>query len=117
MHADEIAGIAAAFLGVTETPHRGSIRAFKTGGRIFATINPEYKRCCLRLSAVDQSVFSLIDPARIHPVPKVWGRRYGWTLFYYEHLDAEILRDSLRCAYLNMAPTKWRVKIKESDTT
>ena len=83
------------------------MKAFKTGGRIFATLNPQHQRCCLRLSEVDQSIFNLIDPGLIHPVPKAWGR-YGWTLFYYEHLDEEIIRDALRCAFLNMAPAKWR---------
>ncbi|MFM9008091.1 MAG: MmcQ/YjbR family DNA-binding protein [Bacteroidota bacterium] len=85
--------------------------AFKTGGRIFATLNAQHHRCCLRLSEVDQSVFSLIDPKLIHPVPKAWGR-YGWTLFYYEQLNEEIIRDALRCAFLNMAPVKW-VRVME----
>ncbi|MCE2846152.1 MAG: MmcQ/YjbR family DNA-binding protein [Sphingobacteriales bacterium] len=111
MHAGDVATIASSFPGVAEVPHRVSIRAFKTGGRIFATINPEYNRCCLRLSAVDQSVFSLIDPDRIHPVPKAWGR-YGWTLFYYEQLGEEIIQDALRCAFVNMASEKWRLRME-----
>lgn len=106
MNATAISTIACSFPGVKEIPHREVMKAFKTGGRIFVTLNPQHHRCCLRLSEVDQSVFSLIDPERIHPVPKAWGR-YGWTLFYYEELDKEIIQDAMRCAFLNMAPAKW----------
>lgn len=110
MTESDIVFIARSFPGVIETPHRKGMRAFKIGGRIFATLNPAEKRCCLRLSEVDQSVFSGIDHERIHSVPKAWGR-YGWTLFYYEHLDPELLQDALRCAFLNMASVKWATKL------
>lgn len=107
--------LAYSFLRVKEVSHRKGITAFKTGGRIFATLNPAQRRCCLRLSEADQSVFSLIDPQLIHPVPKAWGR-YGWTLFYYEHLDPEVVQDALHCAFRNMAPAKWVRMMEEGGT-
>lgn len=101
--ADQIRTRALSLKNVKESPHRKDIIAFKISGKIFATVNPTMQRACLRLSEVDQQLFSSIPKCNIHPVPNAWGR-YGWTLFYFKNTDEETMRDALLRAYLFCAP-------------
>lgn len=101
--ADQIRTWALSLKNVKESPHRKDIIAFKISGKIFATVNPTMQRACLRLSEVDQQLFSSIPKCNIHPVPNAWGR-YGWTLFYFKNTDEDTMRDALLRAYLFCAP-------------
>ena len=51
-------------------------------------------RICLRLPAVEQSVFIDFAPGVIWKVPNQWGN-YGWTLFSIEKLDWEVVQEAI----------------------
>lgn len=73
---------------------RKGIRSYKFKGAVFLTINREQLRICLRLPAVEQSVFIDFAPGVIWKVPNQWGN-YGWTLFSIEKLDWEVVQDAI----------------------
>jgi hypothetical protein len=74
------------------------IRSFRTRGRVFATLNLKEKRACLRLSEVDQKVFSIYRANIVYAVPNYYGK-YGWTIFKIEQLDSVTVQDAILCAY------------------
>lgn len=72
--------------------------AFKIRKKIFATLNTQENRCCLKLSAIDQSVFCSFDKEIIFPVPNKWGKQ-GWTLVNLKKVRKDMLKDALNTAY------------------
>lgn len=76
---------------------RKGIRSYKFKGTVFLTINRSQSRICLRLSAVEQSVFIDFAPGVIWRVPNQWGN-YGWTLFSIEKLDWEVVQEGIMAA-------------------
>lgn len=94
--------LALAFDEAKEEPHFNKI-SFKVKGKIFATLNLEYDRACVRLSQVDQSVFCSFDVEVIYPVPNAWGK-YGWTLINIKRIKTAMFRDALTSAYCFVAP-------------
>ena len=89
--------IALSFPETNEVPHFEKI-SFRYKKKIFATYNNKENRACLKLSPVDQDVFSAFNREMIHPVPNKWGK-YGWTLFYFAQLNEELFADALEIAY------------------
>ncbi len=96
--------LALSFEDTKEEPHFDKI-AFKVRGKIFATLNLEVNRACIRLSAVDQDVFCSFDKDIIYPVPNAWGK-YGWTLIQLRKIKKEMFADALTSAYCFVAPAK-----------
>ncbi len=88
----------------TELPHFEKT-SFRVRTKIFATYDASSDRACVKLSAIDQNVFSLIDPSIINPIPNKWGK-LGWTFFELERVDQNILIDALQLAYCEVAPKK-----------
>jgi hypothetical protein len=82
--------------GIKQHPHH-SVTSFKLNGKIVMTLNFEMKRCCLKLSSVDQSVFETAQPEVIYAVPNKWGKA-GWTLFELSHVKISVLKDAMQCA-------------------
>lgn len=89
---------------VIEVPHFDK-SAFKVRKKIFATYDPKRKRINLKLSVMEQDLFSLINKQAIYPVDNNWGRK-GWTYFHADEVDPEILKEAIICAYSNSAPQK-----------
>ena|SRR6186997_3328692 len=89
--------IALKFPHTTEEPHfdKTSFRARK---KIFATLSVKASIACVKLSPIDQSVFCLIDPATIYPVPNKWGLQ-GWTNLDLRKIAPPVLADLLNTAY------------------
>src|SRR5687768_1414785 len=89
--------LAASLPGTVELPHfeKTSFRAHK---KIYATLAEKEKRACLKLSAVDQSVFCAFDKSIIYPVENKWGKQ-GWTFFELNKIKKEMLSDALTVAY------------------
>ena len=52
---------------------------FRVKKKIFATYDDKNKIACIKLSEVDQSVFSSAAKDIIYPVCNKWGKQ-GWTL-------------------------------------
>ena len=70
--------------------------------RIFATLDLKNNRACLKLSAVQQSVFSAYDPTVIYPVPNAW-RKQGWTFVELAKVRKDMFRDAMTTAYREVA--------------
>jgi len=77
---------------------RKHIRTFRKGGKVFATLNELENRSCLRLSLVDQDVFSRMLPEHVFRVPNKNGN-YGWTLFMISKVPKRLYADAVQCAY------------------
>ncbi|MES2795873.1 MAG: MmcQ/YjbR family DNA-binding protein [Bacteroidota bacterium] len=81
----------------SEEPHfeKTSFRAKK---KIFATFDKKTGKLCVKLSEIDQNVFSSFDPSIIYPVPNKWGKQ-GWTLVEISKIKTEMLFDLITTAY------------------
>jgi hypothetical protein len=88
----------------TEAPHFEKT-SFRVRGKIFATYDPAAHRASLKLSAIDQDVFTAVDRTLLFPVPNQWGRQ-GWTLVDLSRVEEALLADALAAAYCNTAPKK-----------
>ena len=82
---------------VEELPHFEKT-SFRVKKKIFATIDLEGKRACLKLSLTHQDLFSLADKTRVYPVPNSWGKK-GWTFFEIGGLPDEFVHEALTSAY------------------
>ncbi|MGF1638456.1 MAG: MmcQ/YjbR family DNA-binding protein [Cyclobacteriaceae bacterium] len=95
---------ALAFPEVTEEPHFEKT-SFRVKKKIFATLNLNANRACLKLSLQDQDLFGLYDKRIVYPVPNKWGQS-GWTLIELANVPEEMLADALKAAYIEVAPKK-----------
>ena len=105
--------LALSFPGTTEEPHFEKV-SFRVKGKIFATYDDRTDSACIKLSAVDQSVFSSADKTAIYPVDNKWGKR-GWTVIALNNVDKNLLVDALATAYCQVAPKKLAEKLKPTD--
>ncbi|MVM37533.1 MmcQ/YjbR family DNA-binding protein [Spirosoma sp. HMF3257] len=96
--------MALSFPEMSEQPHFDK-SSFKVGKKIVVTLNIKENRCCVKLSEIDQGLFSAFDRTVIYPVPNKWGKQ-GWTLVSLEKVNEETLLDALRAAYCEVAPKK-----------
>ncbi len=101
---ETIKNIALSFPQTNEQPHFDK-PSYRIGKKIFATHNLIENRICVKLSEIDQNVFSSFDPSVIYPVPNKWGKQ-GWTLVNLETISHELLYDALLAAYCEVAPKK-----------
>jgi len=67
---------------------------------------------CIKLSEIDQNVFSSIDKTAIYPVPNKWGKQ-GWTFIDLEAVKPDILIDALQTAYCEVALKKLSIGIRK----
>ncbi len=109
---DTFRQLALKFPEVTEQPHFEKT-SFRIGKKIFATLNIEHNRACIKLSETDQDVFCTFDPSVIFPVPNKWGKQ-GWTLINLKKVRKPMLLDALTTAYCEVAPAKLVSLMKES---
>jgi hypothetical protein len=108
----EVQKLALSFDSTSEFPHF-EIISFKVKSKIFATLNKQENRACLKLSLIDQDVFSTTNKDVIYPVPNAWGK-YGWTLVNLSKVRKRVLKDAMTCAYCNVAPEKLAVNYRVS---
>jgi hypothetical protein len=93
--------MALSFPDVIEAPHFEKT-SFRIHKKIFATLNVSEKRCCVKFSPIDQSVFCLYDKTVIYPVPNKWGTQ-GWTLINLTNVKKTMLQDALETSYNEVA--------------
>lgn len=96
--------IALSFPEATEEPHFEKC-SFRIKKKIFATYNAKAHRACIKLSAVDQNVFTITNTDIIWPVDNNWGKQ-GWTLIDLDKVKEEVFIDALTTAYCNVSPIK-----------
>jgi predicted DNA-binding protein (MmcQ/YjbR family) len=85
-----------------ELPHFEKT-SFRVKKKIFATLDKTTGTAVVKLSAVDQSVFS--DPKHqiIYPVTGAWGKQ-GWTKIELKKVGKNLFKDALTTSYRNVAP-------------
>jgi len=91
---------ALALPGVTEEPHFEKI-SFRVSKKIFAIYDSTNNRATLKLSEVDQSIYSAIDSTIIFPVNNKWGIQ-GWTTIELTRVPSKLFAEILRSAYLEV---------------
>jgi hypothetical protein len=96
--------LALSFPEAVELPHFENL-SFRVNKKIFATLNGKERRGCLKLSEIDQHVFSSFDKTVIYPVPNKWGKQ-GWTLIELKKVRKDTLLDALTTAYKSIAPKR-----------
>ncbi len=79
--------------------------AFRVKKKIFATLHAEKRLLMVKLTPADQSVFALIDPAVMYPVPGGWGRG-GATHIELKKAKLSLVKDALQTAWTTVAPAK-----------
>lgn len=90
--------------GVDEKPHFEKI-SFRVKNKIFATVDVKVNIVVVKLSQIDQSVFSNYDRSIIYPVPGAWGHQ-GWTMVEMKKVRKDLFTDVLMTAYCTVAPAK-----------
>ena len=111
---DTFRKLALSFPEATEEPHFEKT-SFRVKKKIFATYDNKNKRACIKLSEIDQDVFSSADKTIIFPVDNKWGKQ-GWTLIELSKVRKELLIDALTTAYCEVAPKKLADKIRPNDS-
>jgi hypothetical protein len=94
---------------IEELPHFEKT-SFRVNKKIVATLDLKTKQVVVKLSEIEQSVFSAYDKTIIYPVNGTWGKQ-GWTIIKLENVKKEVLKDALQTSYNNVAP---KTKIKKT---
>jgi predicted DNA-binding protein (MmcQ/YjbR family) len=110
---DTFRKLALSFPEATEEPHFEKT-SFRVKKKIFATYDVIKKRACIKLSEIDQNVFSSSDKSIIFPVDNKWGKQ-GWTLIEMSKVHKELFIDALTTAYCEVAPKKLADQIRPND--
>ena len=105
--------LALSFPETTEEPHFEK-NSFRVKKKIFATYDDKLKRACIKLSEIDQDVFSAADKNCIYPVDNKWGKQ-GWTLIEMKKVRKDIFVDALTTAYCEVAPKELGEQIRPRD--
>jgi predicted DNA-binding protein (MmcQ/YjbR family) len=101
--------LALSFPETSEQPHFEKT-SFRVGKKIFATYDDKNKRACIKLSEIDQDVFSSINKEIIYPVPNKWGK-LGWTFIDLKKIPTKIFTDAIKTAYNEVSPKKLKTKL------
>lgn len=102
--------LALSFPETTEEPHFEKT-SFRVKKKIFATYDKTNNKACIKLSEVDQDVFSFFDKSIIFPINNKWGKQ-GWTFIEMSKVSLEFLTDALMKSYCEVAPTKLANQLK-----
>ncbi|MEJ6980232.1 MmcQ/YjbR family DNA-binding protein [Pedobacter sp. P351] len=105
--------IALSFPESTEQPHFEKT-SFRVRKKIFATLDISNNEACIKLSEIDQNVFSAFNCNIIFPVPNKWGKQ-GWTLINLNLVHKEMLLDAMNTAYCEVAPKHLALNIKAAE--
>ena len=103
--------LALSFPEVAETPHFEKT-SFRVKNKIFATYDFEFNKACIKLSEIDQDVFSVAAKSIIYPVNNKWGKQ-GWTFVELDAIQNDLLVDVLTTAYCQVAPRKLAEQIRK----
>jgi predicted DNA-binding protein (MmcQ/YjbR family) len=102
--------LALSFPEATQEPHFEKT-SFRVKKKIFATYDDKLKRACIKLSEIDQNVFSSSNKSIIYPLDNKWGKQ-GWTIIEMEKVHEDLFIDALTTAYCEVAPIKLASKIR-----
>jgi len=102
--------LALSFPETSEQPHFEKT-SFRVGKKIFATYDTPNDQACLKLSEIDQSVFSSFDSSVFFAVPNKWGNQ-GWTFVNLKKVRKSMFNEALTKAYCEVAPTRLSALLK-----
>ena len=105
--------LALSFAEATEEAHFEKT-SFRVKKKIFATYDDKNKMACIKLSEIDQSVFSSAAKNIIYPVNNKWGKQ-GWTLIEMKKVNKDLFTDALTTAYCAVAPKKLAELLKQNN--
>jgi predicted DNA-binding protein (MmcQ/YjbR family) len=108
---EEMAAWALEYPEVSQSPHFEKT-SFRVKKKIFATLDIQRRRATLKLTEIDQSVFSDYDRTTVYPVPGTWGKQ-GWTCFELKKVRKSLFRDALKTAYTTVAPKSLIEQLKQ----
>jgi predicted DNA-binding protein (MmcQ/YjbR family) len=94
---------ALSFADTIEKPHFDAT-SFRIGGKIFASLEIDKQKACLKSSLDDQHQFCSINQA-IYPVDNHWGKS-GWTYIDIDKIEEDLLVEALTCAYKEVSKPK-----------
>lgn len=109
---DFLRTLALSFPEATEEPHFEKT-SFRVKNRIFVTYDHLRNRACIKLSEIDQDVFSSANKKIIYPVDNKWGKQ-GWTLIEMALVNEELFIDTVTTAYCEVAPKKLSAEVRFS---
>jgi predicted DNA-binding protein (MmcQ/YjbR family) len=98
---------ALSFAETTEQPHFDAT-SFRVNGKIFASLEIDKLKACLKFSLNDQQQFCTFDKA-IYPVDNHWGKS-GWTYIDIDKIREDLLVDALTSAYKEVSKSKKKKK-------
>ena len=101
--------IALSFPESVELPHFEK-QSFRVNKKIFATHDLKYNRAVVKLSLIDQSVFTSFDKSIIYPATGNWGKQ-GWTVIELKKVKKDLLSDVLTNAYCTVTPKRLSPKV------
>lgn len=104
--------LALSYPEASEEPHFEKT-SFRVKKKIFATYDSINHLACIKLSEIDQDVFTSADRSVIYPVDNKWGKQ-GWTLINLEKVNQDLFIDALTTAYCEVAPKKLVDQLQES---
>ena len=90
---------------VTEEPHFEKT-SFRVNKKIFLTLNIAQSNAVVKLSLIDQDVFSSMSNGAVSPIDNKWGTQ-GWTQINMNTVDQNLLQDIVKTAYKTVAPKKF----------
>ncbi len=100
--------MALSFPDTVEQPHFEAT-SFRIMGKIFASLEIEKNKACLKFSPTDQEQFCSFDKA-IYPVDNRWGKS-GWTYIDIDKIREELMFEALESAYNEVTKKKTSKKI------
>lgn len=101
------------FPETTEEPHFEKT-SFRVKKKIFATYDAKNKRACIKLSEIDQNVFSTAAKTVIYPLANKWGKQ-GWTLIEMKSVHKDLFADAITTAYCAVAPKKLAELVRSAE--
>jgi hypothetical protein len=95
--------LALSFEDAAEMPHFEK-PSFRVRKKIFATLNNEERIACVKLTPVDQDIFSRAGDM-VYAVPNKWGKQ-GWTFVDLKKVRKNLLKEILFTAFSIVAKKK-----------
>lgn len=102
--------LALSFPETSEQPHFEKT-SFRVSKKIFASYDSVNNSACIKLSEINQDVFSSYNKEIIFAVPNKWGKQ-GWTFIDLKRIPKAIFVDALTTAYNELGTKKLPKKIK-----
>lgn len=98
---EKLRKLALSFPQTTEEPHFEKT-SFRVKKKIFATYDDKQNKVTVKLSEIDQDVFSSANKAAIYPVENKWGKQ-GWTVIEMGSINEDLFIDALITSYCEVA--------------